>query len=111
MLAGVVRDPRASTDFGNVSVRVPGIHPMIAVSDPDVALHTREFADVAGGPRGTRPRSTVRRARLTALDYLADPALRASGRTSRRRRRPGRGGVLLELGAHGRTDEHDAVAR
>lgn len=69
----------ASTDFGNVSVRLPGIHPMIAVSDPDVALHTREFADVAGGPRGDAAAvdGAVGLA-LTALDYLADPALRAA---------------------------------
>ncbi|MGB7450291.1 MAG: amidohydrolase, partial [Ornithinimicrobium sp.] len=43
--AGVVPEVLAgSTDFGNVSVRVPGIHPMIAISDSDVALHTRAFA-------------------------------------------------------------------
>jgi amidohydrolase len=67
----------ASTDFGNVSVRIPGIHPMIAVSDPEVALHTREFAHVAAGPRGDA--AVVDGAvglALTALDYLADPALR-----------------------------------
>ncbi|WP_029289043.1 amidohydrolase [Cellulomonas sp. HZM] len=69
----------ASTDFGNISVRIPGIHPMIAVSDPDVALHTREFADVAAGPRGDSAvvDGTVGLA-LTALDWLADPALRAA---------------------------------
>ncbi|HWJ84173.1 MAG TPA: amidohydrolase [Cellulomonas sp.] len=71
----------ASTDFGNVSVRIPGIHPMIAVSDPDVALHTREFADVAAGPRGDAAvlDGGVGLA-LTALDWLADPALRAAVR-------------------------------
>ena len=71
----------ASTDFGNVSVRLPGIHPMIAVSDPDVALHTREFAEVAGGPRGDAAAvdGAVGLA-LTALDYLADPELRAAVR-------------------------------
>lgn len=40
----------ASTDFGNVSVRVPGIHPVVAVAPADVALHTREFAAFAGSP-------------------------------------------------------------
>ena len=96
----------ASTDFGNVSVRLPGIHPMIAVSDPDVALHTREFAEVAGGPRGDAAAvdGAVGLA-LTALDYLADPALRAAVAAGLRgrRRRPGRRGVLLDehRGAHG----------
>ena len=37
----------ASTDFGNVSFRVPGIHPVIRISPPHVALHTREFASAA----------------------------------------------------------------
>ena len=69
----------ASTDFGNVSVRLPGIHPMIAVSDPDVALHTREFAEIAAGPRGDA--AVVDGGlglALTALDWLADPELRAA---------------------------------
>lgn len=35
----------AGTDFGNVSQRVPGIHPLISVSQgQEVALHTREMA-------------------------------------------------------------------
>lgn len=69
----------ASTDFGNVSVRIPGIHPMIGVSDPDVALHTREFAEVSGGPAGDAAviDGAVGLA-LTALDYLVDPQLRAA---------------------------------
>lgn len=50
----------ASTDFGNVSVRIPGIHPVFQVAPPDVALHTREFADHAGA--------------AGALDAVADAA-------------------------------------
>lgn len=37
----------ASTDFGNVSFRLPGAHPLIRISEPGVALHTREFAAAA----------------------------------------------------------------
>ena len=37
----------ASTDFGNVSYRIPGIHPVIRIAPPEVALHTREFAAAA----------------------------------------------------------------
>ncbi|MCT1430355.1 M20 family metallopeptidase [Brachybacterium muris] len=45
---GVVSETlAASTDFGNVSYRLPGIHPMIRIADPDTALHTREFAKAA----------------------------------------------------------------
>lgn len=43
--AGTVPDTlAASTDFGNVSHLVPGIHPMVKVSPADVALHTEGFA-------------------------------------------------------------------
>ncbi|MFN2503274.1 MAG: M20 family metallopeptidase [Acidimicrobiales bacterium] len=38
----------ASTDMGNVSLKVPSIHPMIAVAPPEVALHTADFARWAG---------------------------------------------------------------
>jgi metal-dependent amidase/aminoacylase/carboxypeptidase family protein len=41
-----------STDMGNVSYCVPSIHPMIAVSPPEVSIHTPEFAEYAGGVPG-----------------------------------------------------------
>jgi len=44
----------ASTDMGNVSYLVPSIHPMIAVSPPDVPLHSAEFARWAGSEEGDR---------------------------------------------------------
>jgi amidohydrolase len=43
-----------STDMGNVSYWLPSIHPMIKVSPPDVAIHTKEFAGWAKGPEGDR---------------------------------------------------------
>ncbi|QDZ43159.1 M20 family metallopeptidase [Corynebacterium sp. sy039] len=53
--AGVVPDTvAASTDFGNVSQIIPGIHPMIAVSDSGVALHTTDFAQAAISPAAYR---------------------------------------------------------
>ncbi|WP_460490743.1 M20 family metallopeptidase, partial [Corynebacterium nasicanis] len=55
MPAGVVPDSlAASTDFGNVSQLVPGIHPMIKVAPADVALHTADFATWAAGAEATR---------------------------------------------------------
>lgn len=67
----------ASTDFGNVSLRLPGIHPMVAVSEPDVALHTHDFARAAGGPAGDAAATDAAVGlALTALDYLSDPLLR-----------------------------------
>jgi metal-dependent amidase/aminoacylase/carboxypeptidase family protein len=44
----------ASTDMGNVSYWVPSIHPMIAVSPPDVPLHSAEFARWAASEEGDR---------------------------------------------------------
>lgn len=78
LAGGIVPEILAgSTDFGNVSVRVPSIHPMIAVGD--AALHTREFAAVSGSPSGIRAAhdGAVGLA-LTALDWLHDGELRAA---------------------------------
>ncbi len=49
-LAGIV----GSTDMGNVSHLVPSIHPMIAVSPPNVAIHTQDFVQFARGEAGDR---------------------------------------------------------
>jgi hypothetical protein len=35
---------------GNVSYRCPTIQPLIAITDEDLALHTREFADATTKP-------------------------------------------------------------
>jgi amidohydrolase len=70
-----------STDLGNVSVRVPSIHPMIAIADPDTSMHTTGFAVAAASPAGDRAvlDGAVGLA-LTALDVLADPAVLAAVR-------------------------------
>lgn len=44
----------ASTDMGNVSHLVPSIHPMIALSPPDVPLHSAVFARWAASADGDR---------------------------------------------------------
>jgi amidohydrolase len=76
--AGVVPEfLTGSTDLGNLSYRMPAIHPMIAVSEPTVALHTTAFAEAAGGPAGDLAvRDGALGLALTAADYLADGALR-----------------------------------
>lgn len=68
-----------STDFGNVSFRVPGIHAMVKVTDDDLSLHTREFADASVTPEADRVvlDSAYALAAVTA-DYLSDPDLRAA---------------------------------
>lgn len=67
----------ASTDFGNVSYRVPGIHPLIKVGAEDEALHTRAFAKAAGTPDGDK--AAVDGAyglAQVALDFMTDAKLR-----------------------------------
>ena len=78
--AGVVSETiAASTDFGNVSYRIPGIHPLIGIAPADVALHTRAFAEAAGSPAAeSGALDGAAGLALTALDYLCDPQLRAA---------------------------------
>ena len=44
----------ASTDFGNVSQLVPGLHPMVKIAPEGVSLHTREFATWAASESGAQ---------------------------------------------------------
>ena len=66
----------ASTDFGNLSFRLPGIHPLLGIAGEDTALHTREFAAAAGSPAAES--AAVDGAyglAAAALDFLHDDAL------------------------------------
>ncbi len=75
--AGVVPETlAASTDFGNVSHLVPGIHPVIKVSPDDVALHTEAFREwaISYNARTAAADAAVGLAE-TAFDVLADPEL------------------------------------
>lgn len=80
--AGTVPDTvAASTDFGNVSNLVPGLHPMVKVSPSDVALHTEDFARWAATPQAVDAAvdSAAGLAQVT-LDFLADPEFRRAAR-------------------------------
>ena len=71
----------ASTDFGNVSYRVPGIHPLIAITDQDTGLHTRDFAAAAATPQAERAGlDGAYSLAAVALDYLSDENLAAGVR-------------------------------
>lgn len=66
-----------STDLGNLSHRLPAIHPMIALEGDDLSLHTREFATAAGSDTGDRAvLDGAAGLALTTVDYLADVELR-----------------------------------
>ena len=72
-----------STDMGNVSYRVPSIHPMLQSAPPDCQIHNPAFADHARAPIGDEAAIDGAKAlAMTAIDYLCDPQLRARTRDS-----------------------------
>lgn len=77
MPLGVVSETlAASTDFGNVSFRVPGIHPLLKIADENVALHTRAFADAAASDIALQGIADgAYGLAATALDFLVDEEL------------------------------------
>jgi amidohydrolase len=65
-----------STDMGNVSHRVPSIHPMLAVAPAGVIIHNAEFATWAASERGDQGVIDGAKALArTALDLMADSRL------------------------------------
>jgi amidohydrolase len=70
--------PLGSTDMGNVSRILPGIHPAIAIAPPDVNSHSPQFAEYAASESGQRAVTDAAKAlAMTAIDVLTDAALRA----------------------------------
>jgi amidohydrolase len=68
---------QGSTDMGNVSHRVPSIHPMLAASPLHVTIHNPEFAKWAGSEQGEAAALDGAKAlAMTALDFLCDADLR-----------------------------------
>lgn len=66
-----------STDMGNVSHRVPSIHPMIACAPRGVVIHNPEFARWAGSEMGDKACLDGAKAMaMTTIDYLVDRGLR-----------------------------------
>ncbi len=68
-----------STDMGNVSHRVPSIHPMITCAPRHVVIHNPEFAKWSASEMGDKACLDGAKAMaMTALDYFADESLRKS---------------------------------
>jgi amidohydrolase len=66
-----------STDMGNVSHRVPSIHPMFAVAPAGVIIHNAEFAKWAASEKGDLAVLDGAKALAqTALDLMCDEPLR-----------------------------------
>jgi amidohydrolase len=69
------RSGRGSTDFGNVTRRVPGIEARIAITETvDVPGHSIEFREAAGSDRGRQAMlHAAKGLAMTAIDLLAEP--------------------------------------
>lgn len=65
-----------STDMGNVSHRVPSIHPMICVAPRDVIIHNAEFARWAASEKGDAAvLDGAKSLAYTALDLMCEDGL------------------------------------
>ncbi|HEY7623765.1 MAG TPA: M20 family metallopeptidase [Candidatus Limnocylindria bacterium] len=69
-------DTHGSTDMGNVTTLIPGIHPFLSITDGPVPGHSIAFTEAA---RSTRALDTMHVAAkalaMTALDVLSDASL------------------------------------
>jgi amidohydrolase len=65
-----------STDMGNISHRVPSIHPMLSVAPPGVIIHNPEFTRWAASAEGDKAViDGAKSLAMTALDLMADAPL------------------------------------
>ncbi len=69
-------DTHGSTDMGNVTTIVPGIHPFLSITDGPVPGHSTEFAAAAATPKAQETMCFAAKAlAMTAIDVLTDPGL------------------------------------
>ncbi len=69
-------DTHGSTDMGNVTTVIPGIHPFLSITDGPVPGHSIAFTDAARAPRALETMHVAAKAlAMTALDVLTEPAL------------------------------------
>ena len=67
-------DSFGSTDFGNVSQLVPGMHAQIAIAPDGIALHSAQFVKAAISDRALNSMLVAAKAlALTAADLLSSP--------------------------------------
>ena len=67
-----------STDMGNVSQVVPGIHPIVTIAPKDVLGHSPQFAEAAASEAGMCGLVDAAKAlAITATDLVADPSIAA----------------------------------
>jgi amidohydrolase len=77
---GPMTDRLGSSDIGNVSFAVPTIHPMLAITDESVPLHSVAFRDLAATERGdSMALLGATTLAQTAFDVLSDASLVDAG--------------------------------
>jgi metal-dependent amidase/aminoacylase/carboxypeptidase family protein len=65
-----------STDMGNVSQIIPGIHPLVAIAPVEVAHHSPQFALAAASEAGSRGMLDAAKAlAMTVVDLVANPEM------------------------------------
>lgn len=72
----IMQPPGGSTDFADVTHVVPGIHPMIGITNEDTAMHSTDFADVtmtSSGDKGVEIGAKVMA--LATVEILKKPEL------------------------------------
>lgn len=63
-----------STDMGNVSQLVPGIHPTIAIAPEEIVIHSPEFAEAAASKTGIKGMLDAAKAlAMTVVDLTTHP--------------------------------------
>ena len=74
-----LRDPSnsfGSSDIGNVSQLVPGIHPSVAIAPVEALVHSPQFASAAVSEAGLRGLLDAGKAlAMTVVDLVANPAI------------------------------------
>lgn len=82
-LAKMPSGSAGSTDMGNVSHRVPSIHPMIASAPPSVVIHNPEFAKWAASDLGDKACiDGAKSLAMTAIDFLMDKGLQEAAKAT-----------------------------
>src|SRR5207302_1970315 len=69
-------DTHGSTDMGNVTTAIPGIHPFLSITEGPVPGHSLAFTEAARTPRALETmRLAAKALAMTSLDVMAEPAL------------------------------------
>jgi amidohydrolase len=69
-------DTHGSTDMGNVTTAIAGIHPFLSITEGPVAGHSIAFTEAARTPRALETmRLAAKALAMTALDVLSDAPL------------------------------------